>query len=118
MGEAMGWLRSHLARNPALEAARLTGVPVLLAQGGRDVQLSVDDADFLRNALDKAGNKQVTVKNYPLRQLAKRQPGRLHGPTRRGFRDVPGGRRRLRPPGIRRAGQRARGHGAPFAVAA
>jgi pimeloyl-ACP methyl ester carboxylesterase len=63
--QALPWLRSHLKRDPATLVASLGGVPVLVAQGGKDVQVSTKDAERLKEALERAGNKQVKVKLYP-----------------------------------------------------
>jgi len=59
------WLRSHLGRDPATLVSRLRATPVLLAAGGKDMRLSSQDIQILREALEKAGNKQVTTQVYP-----------------------------------------------------
>jgi dienelactone hydrolase len=59
------WLRSHLHRDPAALVSRLTATPVFLAAGGKDMRLPEGDLKILREALEKAGNKQVTSKLYP-----------------------------------------------------
>jgi dienelactone hydrolase len=59
------WLRSHLGRDPAALVSRLRDVPVLLAVGGKDMRLSSQDIQILREALEKAGNKRVTTQVYP-----------------------------------------------------
>jgi dienelactone hydrolase len=47
------------------EAPALTQLPVFVAGGGRDVQISVADIDQTRDAFTTAGNKLVTYKVYP-----------------------------------------------------
>jgi dienelactone hydrolase len=59
------WLRSHLRRDPALLVGALSKIPVLLAAGGKDMRLPGRDAEILREALEKAGNKRVVTKVYP-----------------------------------------------------
>jgi pimeloyl-ACP methyl ester carboxylesterase len=63
--EARPWLRSHLAHDPIAAARKLKRQSVLIAQGGKDQQVSTVDADALKAALAKAGNKKVEVKVYP-----------------------------------------------------
>lgn len=55
------WLESHLHHDPLAAAAKLT-VPVLIAQGGKDFQVSVADAELLRGARK---GKAVVYKLYP-----------------------------------------------------
>jgi len=55
------WLESHLRHDPVAAAAKLT-VPVLIAQGGKDIQVSVVDAESLRRARK---GKAVVYKLYP-----------------------------------------------------
>src|SRR5262249_20780261 len=50
---------------PLAEAPALSQVPVFVAAGGRDVQISTADADLTRDAFLKAGNKFVAFKMYP-----------------------------------------------------
>jgi dienelactone hydrolase len=59
------WLRSHFRHVPLAEAAALGHMPVLVAAGGQDVQISAADADLTRDAFVKAGNPLVTFKMYP-----------------------------------------------------
>ena len=59
------WLRSHLRRDPAMLVAGLNKIPVLLAAGGKDLRLPGRDIEILREALEKAGSKQLTTKLYP-----------------------------------------------------
>src|SRR6185295_18379762 len=47
------------------EANALGQMPVLVAAGGQDVQISAADADLTRDAFVKAGNKLVAFKTYP-----------------------------------------------------
>ncbi len=59
------WLRSHFLHDPAATARKLGSIPVLIAQGARDIQVSLRDAELLRDSFLAAGNKQVTYKIYP-----------------------------------------------------
>jgi pimeloyl-ACP methyl ester carboxylesterase len=63
--EARPWLRSHLEHDPIAAARKVKRVPVLIAQGGKDQQITTADADALKAALAKGGNKKVEVKVYP-----------------------------------------------------
>ena len=65
IGESTPWLRSHFRHVPMAEAAALAQVPVFVAAGGRDVQISTADADLTRDAFLNAGNKFVGFKLYP-----------------------------------------------------
>jgi dienelactone hydrolase len=59
------WLRSHFRHVPLAEATALGQIPVLVAAGGRDVQISAVDAELTRDAFVKAGDKLVSFKTYP-----------------------------------------------------
>src|SRR4029077_9764402 len=59
------WLRSHFRHPPLAEAAQLAGVPVFVAQGGKDVQISVKAPALPRDAFLKGGNRSVAYKLYP-----------------------------------------------------
>jgi dienelactone hydrolase len=63
--DSASWLRSHFRHAPLAEASALGGVPVLVAAGGRDVQISAVDAELTRDAFVKAGNRFVAFKAYP-----------------------------------------------------
>ena len=65
IAESATWLRSHFRHVPMAEAAALAQVPVFVAAGGRDVQISTADADLTRDAFLNAGNKSVGFKVYP-----------------------------------------------------
>jgi len=65
IAESSIWLRSHFRHVPLAEAPRLSGTPVLVTTGGRDVQISTADAEITRDAFIKGGNKSVTYKVYP-----------------------------------------------------
>ena len=65
VAESTPWLRSHFRHTPVAEAAALAQVPVFVAAGGRDVQISTADADLTRDAFLNAGNKFVAFKMYP-----------------------------------------------------
>ncbi len=56
------WLVGYLRHDPVAAAAKLT-MPVLVAQGGKDFQVSRVDADALRRAL--ARNTDLAFKLYP-----------------------------------------------------
>ncbi len=63
--ESTTWLRSHFRHTPLSEAASLSRTPVLVAAGGRDVQISTADAEITRDAFIRGGNKSVSYKIYP-----------------------------------------------------
>jgi alpha-beta hydrolase superfamily lysophospholipase len=63
--ESSPWLRSHFRRAPLGDAPKLAGLPVLVAAGAKDVQISVKDAELARDALVAGGNRTVTYKVYP-----------------------------------------------------
>jgi uncharacterized protein len=63
--ESGPWLRSHFRHAPLAEATALSQMPVLVAAGAQDVQISAVDADLTRDAFVKAGNKLVAFKTYP-----------------------------------------------------
>jgi len=65
MTDSGPWLRSHFRHAPLAEAHALGQMPVLVAAGGQDVQISAADADLTRDAFVKAGNKLVAFKAYP-----------------------------------------------------
>lgn len=65
IAESTPWLRSHFRHVPMAEATALAQVPVFVAAGGRDVQISTADADLTRDAFLNAGNKSVGFKVYP-----------------------------------------------------
>jgi pimeloyl-ACP methyl ester carboxylesterase len=68
--DSSAWLRSHFRHAPFGEAPQLSALPVLIAQGGKDVQISIRDAELARDAFEKAGNKLVVYKVYaPLNHL-------------------------------------------------
>jgi hypothetical protein len=63
--ESLAWLKSHFHHVPFVEAAQLSALPVFVAQGGKDVEISVKDAELARESFEKAGDKLVTYKLYP-----------------------------------------------------
>jgi alpha-beta hydrolase superfamily lysophospholipase len=65
MQDSLAWLRSHFRHAPFVEATQLSALPVLVAQGGKDVEVTVKDAELARDAFEKAGNKLVAYKLYP-----------------------------------------------------
>ena len=58
------WLRSHLVHDVRATAAAVGAVPVLIAQGAVDQQVTVADADALADALT-ASRARVTTRIYP-----------------------------------------------------
>jgi hypothetical protein len=65
VAESTAWLRSHFRHPPLAEAAKLAAVPVFVAQGAKDVQISVKDAELTRDAFLGGGNRSVAYKLYP-----------------------------------------------------
>jgi hypothetical protein len=63
--DSVPWLRSHFRHVPFVEASQLSNVPVFVAEGGKDVEISVKDAELTRDSFENAGNKGVTYKLYP-----------------------------------------------------
>jgi hypothetical protein len=59
------WMRSHLALDPAKLAAELKTPAVLIAQGGRDVQVRLADSEALHEAFRAGGNGGVRYEIYP-----------------------------------------------------
>jgi dienelactone hydrolase len=60
------WLRSWMAYDPAKVIAQVgANTSVLLCQGDKDVQVSVQDQKVLSDALSAAHHKDVVVKTYP-----------------------------------------------------
>jgi pimeloyl-ACP methyl ester carboxylesterase len=59
------WLRSHARHDPLAQLSKVT-VPVLIAQGGKDVQVSaVKDAPALLAALQAAGHRDASLAEFP-----------------------------------------------------
>jgi pimeloyl-ACP methyl ester carboxylesterase len=58
------WLASHFRHEPAETARKLSRLPVFIGQGDKDFQVSSKDAQILRDAFQKGGNKRVTYKLY------------------------------------------------------
>lgn len=58
-------LHTFLDLDPAATARKVKRAAVLIAQGDKDQQVTVADAEALRAALAKAGNKKVEYKVYP-----------------------------------------------------
>jgi dienelactone hydrolase len=63
--DALAWMKSHLAHPPAVEFEKLPPMPVLVAQGARDVQVPLEDAEPVRAALGHLAGRAITVKRYP-----------------------------------------------------
>ncbi len=63
--ENYAWLATHFRHDPAKTLQKLR-IPVFVAQGGKDFQVSVkEDTERLRAAIARAGNKRAQVKVYP-----------------------------------------------------
>ena len=58
------WMRFFFAHDPVATARRVK-VPVLVAQGGSDQQVTAEQAGVLGSTLQGAGNRDVTVKVFP-----------------------------------------------------
>jgi pimeloyl-ACP methyl ester carboxylesterase len=58
------WFASHMKHDPRAQIAKVK-LPVFIAQGEKDVQVKVEDAEILRDTLAKAGNQRVVFKTYP-----------------------------------------------------
>jgi len=59
------WFRSHAKHDPIAQIAKVK-CPVLIAQGGKDVQVSAErDAPPLLEALEKAGNSDAELALFP-----------------------------------------------------
>jgi fermentation-respiration switch protein FrsA (DUF1100 family) len=59
------WNRYFMSYDPAATARRVR-TPVLVLQGGRDIQVTPDQAQELASAFRAAGNTHVTVRMFPL----------------------------------------------------
>lgn len=59
------WYRFFMSYDPAVTARRVH-TPVLILQGGHDIQVSPDQAGELAAVFRAGGNKDVTVRTFPL----------------------------------------------------
>jgi len=59
------WMRFFLDYDPAATARRVR-TPVLILQGGHDIQVTPDQAPELATAFRAGGNTRVTVRTFPL----------------------------------------------------
>jgi fermentation-respiration switch protein FrsA (DUF1100 family) len=59
------WIRFFITYDPAV-TARHVRTPVLILQGGRDIQVTPDQAPELAAAFRAGGNNRVTVRTFPL----------------------------------------------------
>jgi len=57
------WLLSHFKNDPRKLFAALRPLPILVAQGGKDIQVPPEDAEAIKKLAAK--NPKVTVKVYP-----------------------------------------------------
>lgn len=65
LGESKAWLASRFKNDPLAATGKLAAMPVLVAQGGNDVQASGKDAEAILGALSRAGNHHVLYRPYP-----------------------------------------------------
>jgi len=73
---ALSWYRQHFTRNP-LETIRRLGVPVLILQGDKDVQVPKEEATLLADELRRSGNEKIELQILPdLNHLMRRHPER------------------------------------------
>jgi hypothetical protein len=63
--ESAPWLRSLFRHDPLADALQLPSPAVFIGQGAKDVQITVKDAELMRDAFVRAGNRSVTTKIYP-----------------------------------------------------
>ncbi|MEA3356548.1 MAG: alpha/beta fold hydrolase [Candidatus Bipolaricaulota bacterium] len=71
---SLSWLREHFLHDP-LETIRKVTCPVLIIQGGKDLQVPPDEAGLLSSALKEVGNSDVTVDLIPdLNHLLRHHP--------------------------------------------
>jgi hypothetical protein len=64
MGMALSWWREHFLHDP-LETIKSVGVPVLIIQGEKDLQIPPGEAELFAEALDEAGNDDVALHILP-----------------------------------------------------
>ncbi|MCK4392287.1 alpha/beta fold hydrolase, partial [Candidatus Bipolaricaulota bacterium] len=71
---SLSWLRAHFLHDP-LETIRQVACPVLIIQGEKDIQVPAEEAGLLSEALEEAGNADVTVDLFPdLNHLLRHHP--------------------------------------------
>lgn len=58
------WVREYFAYDP-LPTIRRARRPLLILQGGRDVQVAPENAELLAGAARESGNEDVTVRHFP-----------------------------------------------------
>jgi fermentation-respiration switch protein FrsA (DUF1100 family) len=58
------WTREYFAYDP-LPTIRRVRSPLLILQGGRDVQVATENAELLARAARASGNRDVTVRRFP-----------------------------------------------------
>ncbi len=59
------WLKSHFDNDITAALKRLPKMPVLVAQGGKDIQVPPDEAARVQKALAEGKNGDAAVKTYP-----------------------------------------------------
>ena len=64
LGESRQWFKEHFLHDPLSTIAKVT-CPVLILQGGKDIQVNPQDSSLLGNAHQKAGNPDFEVKILP-----------------------------------------------------
>ncbi len=57
---SLTWLREHYLADPT-ELLRKIRVPVLIVNGEKDLQVPAEEADRIREVIEEAGNRDVTV---------------------------------------------------------
>jgi len=73
-GVALCWLREHFLHEP-LETIRRVSEPALIIHGDKDIQVPVEDAEALAEALKAAGNQNVELKIFAdLNHMLRRHP--------------------------------------------
>jgi pimeloyl-ACP methyl ester carboxylesterase len=58
------WLQSEFLHDPIAAAAKVTKIPVFVGQADQDQSVTVHDAELVRDAMVKAGNKGVEYHLY------------------------------------------------------
>jgi fermentation-respiration switch protein FrsA (DUF1100 family) len=58
-------MKSYLDHDPAALARKLPTPAVLLAQGEKDQQVKVADAELLEKSFRAGGNRKIVLKVYP-----------------------------------------------------
>jgi hypothetical protein len=59
------WLKSHFDNDIQAALGRVPKMSIFVVQGGKDIQVPLDDADLIRKGLVAGKNAEVKVKVYP-----------------------------------------------------